>query len=47
MTAKIFDIVAYRESQPGSAVRVQVHADPLWFLRFWIALWKEVMKWPK
>ena len=44
MTAKIFDIVAYRESQPGTAVRLQVHFAPLWPLQFWMAYWKEVMK---
>ena len=42
MTAKIVDIVTYRESQPGSAVRIQVHADPLWWPRFWVAFWMEV-----
>jgi len=39
MTAKIFDLVTYRAAHPGSAVRVQVHFDPLWWLRFWLAMW--------
>ena len=39
MSAKIFDFVAYRAAHPGSAVRVQVHFDPLWAWRFWLACW--------
>ena len=44
---KMFDVVTYRESQPGSAVRVQVHAAPMWWPTFWSEFWKEAMKWPK
>ena len=40
---KLFDVVTYRESSPGSAVRVQVHYAPLWPVRFWMAFWGEVM----
>ena len=39
MTAKIIDLVTYRAAHPGNAVRVQVHFDPLWWPRFWLALW--------
>lgn len=39
MTARIIDFVAYRAAHPGSAVRVQVHFDPLWAWRVWLAMW--------
>jgi hypothetical protein len=44
-TVKIFDVVTYRESRPGSAVRLQVHVSPLWWPTFWMQMWKEVAKW--
>lgn len=44
-TVKIFDVVTYRESRPGSAVRMQVHVSPLWWPTFWMQMWKEVAKW--
>ena len=44
MSAKILDFVAYRAAHPGNAVRVQVHFDPLWAWKFWVAFWREVWK---
>ena len=44
MTAKIFDLVTYRAAHPGSAVRVQVHFDPLWAWKFWVGYWEALKK---
>ena len=36
--------VNYRAAHPGSAVRVQVHFDPLWAWKFWIGYWEAFKK---
>ena len=39
MTAQIIELAAWRESHPEHAVRMRVAYDPLWWPRFWMAMW--------
>lgn len=37
--AQIIELSACRASHPDKAVRVTLVYDPLWTVRFWVALW--------